>query len=72
MALGDNSAHEQTFCFGGKKFDERLQDLGAKRVGELWCHDASSGSLPEADGAEWCRLWHKEVLCRDGHPGVNA
>lgn len=26
IALGD-SAHAQTFCFGGKQFDERLQDL---------------------------------------------
>ncbi len=56
MALGDSS-HQQSFCFGGKKFDERLQDLGAQRIGEVWCHDASSGNPPEAAGAEWCRQW---------------
>ena len=56
MALGDRS-YLQTFCFGGKNFDERLQDLGAQRIGEVWCHDASSGTMPESEGTEWCRQW---------------
>lgn len=56
IALGDRT-YLQTYCFGGKKFDERLQDLGAQRIGEVWCHDASSGSLPETEGAQWCRQW---------------
>jgi MioC protein len=56
IALGDRT-YLQTFCFGGKKFDERLQDLGAQRIGEVWCHDASSGTMPESEGAEWCRQW---------------
>ena len=56
IALGDRT-YLQTFCFGGKKFDERLQGLGAQRIGEVWCHDASSGTLPETEGAEWCRQW---------------
>lgn len=56
IALGDRT-YLQTFCFGGKKFDERLQDLGARRIGEVWCHDASSGTLPETEGAQWCREW---------------
>ena len=56
IALGDRT-YLQTFCFGGKKFDERLQDLGAQRVGEVWCHDASAGTLPETEGAAWCREW---------------
>jgi MioC protein len=56
IALGDRT-YLQTFCFGGKKFDERLQDLGAQRIGEVWCHDASSGTLPETEGADWCRQW---------------
>lgn len=62
IALGDNSTHQHTFCFGGKKFDERLQDLGAQRIGEIWCHDASSGILPETAGAEWCHQWLKALL----------
>ncbi|HQS31333.1 MAG: nitric oxide synthase [Polaromonas sp. 39-63-203] len=56
IALGDRT-YLQTFCFGGKKFDERLQDLGAQRIGEVWCHDASSGTMPESEGTEWCRQW---------------
>ena len=56
IALGDRT-YLQTFCFGGKKFDERLQDLGAQRIGDVWCHDASSGTMPESEGAEWCRQW---------------
>ena len=61
IALGDRT-YLQTFCFGGKKFDERLQGLGAQRIGEVWCHDASSGTLPETEGAEWCRQWLTAAL----------
>ncbi|MBC7437037.1 MAG: flavodoxin domain-containing protein [Bdellovibrionales bacterium] len=56
IALGD-STYMQTFCFGGKKFDERLSGLGAKRVGEVWCHNASEGTMPETEGTAWCREW---------------
>ena len=56
IALGDRT-YMQTFCFGGKKFDERLQGLGAQRVGEVWCHDASAGTMPETEGTDWCREW---------------
>jgi MioC protein len=61
IALGDRT-YQQTFAFGGKKFDERLQGLGAQRLGEIWIHDASSGTLPETEGAEWCRQWLAQVL----------
>ncbi len=61
IALGD-STYMQTFCFGGKKFDERLSGLGAKRVGEVWCHNASEGTLPETEGAAWCREWLSTAL----------
>jgi MioC protein len=61
IALGDRT-YLQTFCFGGKKFDERLQGLGAQRIGEVWCHDASSGTLPETEGAAWCREWLAQAL----------
>lgn len=56
LALGDRT-YMQTFCFGGKLFDERLQGLGAQRVGDVWCHDASSGTLVETEGTEWARQW---------------
>ncbi|MDP2817028.1 MAG: flavodoxin domain-containing protein [Polaromonas sp.] len=61
IALGDRT-YQQTFAFGGKKFDERLQGLGARRIGDLWIHDASSGTLPETEGAAWCRQWLAQVL----------
>ena len=61
IALGDRT-YLQTFCFGGKKFDDRLQGLGAQRIGEVWCHDASSGTLPESEGTEWCRQWLTAAL----------
>ncbi|MFM9880090.1 MAG: flavodoxin domain-containing protein [Burkholderiaceae bacterium] len=61
IALGDRT-YLQTFCFGGKHFDERLQGLGAQRVGEIWQHDASSGTLPETEGTEWCREWLTQAL----------
>ena len=56
IALGDRT-YLQTFCLGGKKFDQRLQDLGAQRIGDVWCHDASSGTMAESEGVEWCRQW---------------
>ena len=61
MALGDRT-YLQTFCFGGKKFDERLADLGAQRIGDVWCHDASTGTMPETEGTEWCRQWLVQAL----------
>lgn len=71
IALGDRT-YLQTFCFGGKKFDERLQDLGAQRIGEVWCHDASSGRLPETEGAEWCRQWLGTALAGASRSSATA
>lgn len=56
IALGD-CTYVQTFAFGGRKFDARLTDLGARRIGDIWIHDASAGTLPEELGAAWCREW---------------
>ncbi len=64
LALGDAGSHNATFCFAGKLFDERLQGLGARRVGDLYCHDASEGTAPEAEGVAWCRTWLPEALAR--------
>ena len=56
IALGDRT-YLQTFCLGGRKFDERLQGLGAQRIGEVWCHDASAGTMAETEATAWCRDW---------------
>ena len=68
MALGDNMAHAQTYGFGGKRFDERLQDLGAQRLGDICFLDSSDGTLPEARGAQWCRAWLKAVQPQVSYP----
>ncbi len=65
IALGDRT-YAQTFCMGGRKFDERLQDLGAQRVGEVWCHDASAGTLAETEATGWCREWLQLALAPAG------
>lgn len=61
IALGD-SKYPKTFCNGGRRFDERLTALGATRVGDLLCLDASTEFEPEARGAAWCRTWLAEAL----------
>ena len=61
FGLGDRT-YAETFNFGGKKFDERLQGLGAQRIGEVWCHDASEGTMPEEVGTAWCREWLSQAL----------
>jgi MioC protein len=62
IALGDSASHGQTFAFGGRKFDERLRDLGAHRIGELLVLDAGTESLPEEEGTAWCRQWLAEAV----------
>ena len=56
FALGD-STHVGTFCFGGKRFDEILGALGAKRCGPVLEHNASGGTLPEDVALEWFPTW---------------
>ncbi len=55
-SLGDRT-YLDTFNFGGKRFDEILNELGAKRLGTLAMHDASAGTVPEEEGAEWAVEW---------------
>jgi MioC protein len=56
FGLGDRT-YAETFNFGGKRFDEILAELCARRVGERHMHDASSGVLPEETALEWCQDW---------------
>jgi MioC protein len=60
FALGD-STHVGTFCFGGKRFDEALAALGARRCGSVFEHNASGGTLPEEVALEWFPAWIAEV-----------
>ena len=61
MALGDRN-YLQTFGFGAQKLDARLADRGAQRIGDVWCHDASTGTVPEEEGLVWCREWLTQAL----------
>jgi MioC protein len=56
FGLGDRT-YAETFNFGGKRFDELLAGLGARRIGERVQHDASSGVLPEEMATEWGEGW---------------
>jgi MioC protein len=71
IALGDRT-YSQTFCFGGKKFDERLQGLGApahRRGLVPRCaarHDAEeAGHRLVPRWLEKKRSRHAEAACRD-------
>jgi MioC protein len=60
IGLGDRT-YTETYCFGGKRFDRLLAELGARRIGEPMFHDASSGTMPEEDAARWVQEWI--ILC---------
>ena len=56
IALGDTT-YRDTYCEGGLRFDRLMSELGARRVGEVLKHDASSGTLPEEVAARWVLPW---------------
>ena len=60
IALGDMT-YAQTFANGGKRFDAILSQLGATRLGEVFCHDASTGTLPEDEAVPWAGEWLSTV-----------
>ncbi len=60
VALGDSS-HSDTFCGGGLLLDAQLQDLGARRIGEVLRIDAMETPDPEIAAVEWSRNWLAEA-----------
>ena len=52
FGLGDMT-YRDTFAYGGKKFDQLLSKLNAKKIGQSFYHDASDGSLPEEVAVNW-------------------
>ena len=56
FGLGDRT-YAETFNAGGRRFDDLLSALGARRIGERVKHDASSGVLPEDMALEWGPAW---------------
>ena len=64
IALGDLGSHGPTFAQAGARFDERLQGLGAQRIGDIFTLDASDGSVPETVATAWCRAWLPGALAQ--------
>lgn len=60
VAFGD-SVYPNTFCFGGKKFDALLAELGAVRVGDPLEHDRRDTIYPEDAALEWLEGWLKKL-----------
>ncbi|MBY6105129.1 flavodoxin [Ferrimonas balearica] len=56
IALGDSS-YGETYCGAGRQFDELLEELGARRVGERLQIDACETFAPEEEALKWLPDW---------------
>jgi MioC protein len=56
FGLGDRT-YRETFCFGPKRFQKLLTELGARLIGEPVYHDASAGTMAEEVAGEWVEGW---------------
>jgi MioC protein len=56
VALGDSS-YGDSFLGGAKQFDAKLQDLGARRLGDMCVIDAMETVSPEQDAVAWLQAW---------------
>ncbi len=56
IALGDTS-YGDTYCQAGRMFDELLEELQGKRVGERLQIDACETMEPEVAAVEWAEDW---------------
>lgn len=59
IALGDSSY--ETFADAGRQVDELLQELQAKRIGEVLFIDACETADPEGAAMEWIQEWMKAL-----------
>ena len=59
LALGDSS-YGDSFLGGGKQFDAKLQDLGARKIGDTCVLDAMETMTPEDDAVAWLQSWAVE------------
>jgi MioC protein len=53
FGLGDSSYEH--YSHGSEIIDEKLTELGAKRVGDYGRHDADTGTLPNALAVAWTK-----------------
>lgn len=56
LGLGD-ATYSDTFNYGGARFEELLNELGASQLGSRAQIDANDGELPEDTALEWMRDW---------------
>lgn len=56
FGLGD-STYDDTYNFGGQRFDDILGQLGARRIGARARHNASGPEVPEEQAVVWVRDW---------------
>ena len=61
FGLGD-STYQQTFGFGGIKFDELFGALGAQRLDPVQIHNASGGTMPEDECVPWIEQVASEAM----------
>lgn len=60
IGLGD-STYVDTFNHGGKRFDDLLRALGARRLGVRLEHDAGGTVTAEVAAVAWLKDWLGEV-----------
>lgn len=60
FGLGD-STYRDTFNHGGKRFDDLMTELGARRLGDRAKHDASSEVSASDYAREWVGEWYGAV-----------
>jgi MioC protein len=60
IGLGD-STYVDTFNHGGKRFDDLLSALGARRLGARLEHDAGGAVTAEVAAVAWLKDWLGEV-----------
>jgi MioC protein len=65
VALGDRT-YATTYCHGGLRFDTLLSELGARRVGEMFLHDASEGTMAEDEAVAWVDGWIDDAMAASG------
>lgn len=59
-AIGLGSQEYDTFCGAIEKLDKQLQQLGAKRIGQLSKIDVTEHEIPEDPAELWLATWLAE------------
>ncbi len=62
FGLGDQKNHGSTFNFGGKRFDELLNELGATRIRERHAHDSTAGVYVDDAAIDWIGEHFEEIV----------